>query len=52
MSKTKDSGPFHMTEVDGDVPVLPEGTHVDPEDRPQGAQYVEIGSIETDPKIS
>ena len=52
MASKKDSEPFYLTETESDVPVLPEGTDLAPEDVPKNAQYVDIGSIETNPKIS
>lgn len=52
MSKDNKSDPFYMTEADADAPVLPEGTDVQPEDREEGTTLVDIGHIETDPKIS
>lgn len=51
MSKEKDSKPFYMSEVDGDKEVLPEGTDVKP-DHPENVTFVDIGHIQTDPKIS
>jgi len=52
MSKNKARGPFHMSDVDSDVPILPEGTNVKPEDQPEDATFVDIGTIQTDPRIS
>lgn len=52
MPKNKSTGPFHTSEVGDDVPILPEGTDVKVEDQPQGVTFVDIGSIQTDPKIS
>lgn len=52
MASKKDSEPFYMSEVDSDVPVLPEGVELAPEDIPEDARFVEIGTIETNPKIS
>ncbi|KAF7975026.1 hypothetical protein HWV62_10657 [Athelia sp. TMB] len=52
MTSKKDSEPFYLTETESDVPVLPEGTSLAPEDVPKDAQYVDIGSIETNPKIN
>ncbi|KII89415.1 glycosyltransferase family 1 protein [Plicaturopsis crispa FD-325 SS-3] len=44
--------PFHMQEVDENAPILPEDTDVKPEDQPEGARYIDIGHIETNPKIN
>jgi hypothetical protein len=52
MSKHKLPVPFHMSEVDSDVPILPGGTDASSEDQPEGATFVDIGSLQTDPKIS
>ena len=41
--------PFHMSHIDENVPILPEGAHV------KGARFVDIGtilSVQTDPNIS
>jgi hypothetical protein len=50
--KNKARGPFHMNEVDDDMPILPEGTSVKAEDQPENATFVDVGTIQTDPKIS
>lgn len=47
-----DDPPFYMREVDPDKPVLPAGEKPPPDERPEDAQYIEIGHIQTDPKIS
>jgi sterol 3beta-glucosyltransferase len=53
MPKNKARGPFHMNEIDGDVPILPaEGADVKAEDQPENATFVDIGTIQTNPKIS
>lgn len=51
MSKDNGKEPFYMSEVDADKPVLPEGTELQPEDHPEDVTFVDIGSIETNPKI-
>ena len=53
MPKNKAHVPFHMNEIDSDVPILPvEDTGVKAEDQPENAIFVDIGTIQTDPKIS
>lgn len=42
-----------MNEIDGDVHILPvEGADIRAEDQPENATFVDIGTIQTDPKIS
>ena len=50
MSKHKLPEPFHMSEVDGNVPILPGGASSG--GQPEGATFIDIGSLQTDPKIS
>jgi hypothetical protein len=53
MPKNKARGPLHMNEIDGDVHILPvEGADIRAEDQPENATFVDIGTIQTDPKIS
>jgi hypothetical protein len=46
MPEIKAIRPFHMSHIDENVPILPEGAHV------KGARFVDIGTIQTDPNIS
>lgn len=49
----KDSKPpLHMQEIDDDVPILPNDSDIPPEEQPENATFVELGSIQTDPKTS
>jgi hypothetical protein len=51
MPKNNGSEPFHMSEIDGDVPILPEGTNIKTTDQPD-ITFVDIGSIQTDPNTN
>lgn len=47
-----DSPPaFHMQDIGDNIPVLPKGVDISDEARPDDAQFVELGSIQTNPKI-
>lgn len=52
MSEKKDHEPFHMSEIDADAPVLPQGANYVPGDQMDDVTFVDIGSIKTEPKIS
>jgi len=52
MPEDKAPGPFHMSQVDDDVPILPKSTDVKSSDQPEGATFVDIRTLQTDPKIS
>lgn len=44
--------PFHMKDLEDNTLVLPKGTEIEANAPAEGATFVEIGSIQTDPKIS
>jgi hypothetical protein len=52
MKNSTHGEPFHMSEVEGDALILPEGTNVKTEDQPEATTSVDIGTLKTDPEIS
>lgn len=46
------AGPLHMQEIQDDVPILPkDNDEISPDDAPPNTAFVDLGSIQTDPKI-
>ncbi|KAF9464545.1 glycosyltransferase family 1 protein [Collybia nuda] len=48
----KKSPPLYMQEIDDDVPILPNDSDISPEGQPENTRFVDLGSIQTDPKIN